>query len=166
MLDSTLTLNFDPLIPKVDAYIPVPMHQSWKFGENTSNTFQDNVLTIFGTHGRMDARTNSPKTLPLQPHYVGGRLNICIIQKNNSERWRIYLLFLNSFTSVGCSGIFRRSSQSLSSTHTYMHTCKHTYTHTYMHTCRHISVHTVSYCQLLSHLYYKATSIVSILHGQ
>jgi len=35
------------------------MHQWWQFGENMSNTFQDIVLTMFGTYGDRltDSRT-------------------------------------------------------------------------------------------------------------
>jgi len=47
----TVTLNFDILIPKLEAVHPCPKtHKYWKFGENTSNTFQDILLITFRMH--------------------------------------------------------------------------------------------------------------------
>jgi len=58
VLFSTVNFNFD----LCDSFICPIIQFSWcrpKFDENSSRTFQDIVLTMFGTHARKHGRTNA-----------------------------------------------------------------------------------------------------------
>jgi len=65
-----------PFEPKTCSVHSCPKtHQCWKFGRNTSNTFQDITLTTFGKHAQMHRQTHKeakyimlPATKPPADH--------------------------------------------------------------------------------------------------
>jgi len=90
----TLTLNFDRLIPRSEAFICVAkLHQCCKFGENSSNRFQDTVITML-QDACTDARNNRIEIYawPREPrNYVGRRHKFLSYPSLHTNQEAVYI---------------------------------------------------------------------------